>query len=337
MKKILLFITILFTAITFAQVPQGISYQAIALNSSGNPVVNAPVGVRLSVVDNAATGNVLYTETHVKTTNSQGLFNVVIGQGTPVTGTFAGINWGTNSKFLKAEIDVNGGTNYVLVGSTQLLLVPYAMYAGKTANVSAESLSGIGSNALKSTSFVIIDGTTVKGFYNGTWSTQTFSNQIYASDIIESNGNFTIIDGSSVKGFANGVWSIQSFSDQVYASNIIVSNEKFIIIDGSTVKGFSNGAWTTQTFSGQIYASDVIASNGDFIIIDGSTVKGFSNGAWSTQAFSGQIYTSDVVASNGNFVIIDGSTVKGYTHGIWSSQTFSGQVYPSDILSSEKN
>ncbi len=73
---------------TFAQVPQGISYQAIALNASGNPVVSSNIGIRLSILDNAATGTVLYTETHTKTTNAQGLFNLVIGQGTATTGTF---------------------------------------------------------------------------------------------------------------------------------------------------------------------------------------------------------------------------------------------------------
>jgi hypothetical protein len=82
MKKILFLITLFTTVIVNAQVPQGISYQAIALNSSGNPVVSSNVGLKLSVLDNAATGTVLYSETHLKTTNPQGLFNLVIGQGT---------------------------------------------------------------------------------------------------------------------------------------------------------------------------------------------------------------------------------------------------------------
>ncbi|AWA30387.1 hypothetical protein HYN48_09970 [Flavobacterium magnum] len=129
MRKLLLLSALLISAITFAQVPQGISYQAIALNPSGNPVVSSNVGIRLSVLDVSATGTALYTETQTKTTNAQGLFNLVIGQGTPVSGTFAGINWKTNSKFLKVEMDVAGGTNYVMVGTTQLLSVPYALAA----------------------------------------------------------------------------------------------------------------------------------------------------------------------------------------------------------------
>ena len=129
MKKLLHFIILLFSLVAFAQVPQGISYQAIALNGSGNAVANANVGISLSILDNSATGTLLYSETQVKTTNGQGLFHLVIGQGTAVSGTFASINWKTNSKFLKVEMDANGGSNYILTGTTQLLSVPYALAA----------------------------------------------------------------------------------------------------------------------------------------------------------------------------------------------------------------
>ena len=130
MKRILLLITILSTALLFAQIPQGISYQAIALNGSGNPVVSSNVGLRLSILNGTATGTTVYSETHLKTTTAQGLFNLIIGQGIVGSGNFAGINWATGSKFLKVEMDISGGTNYILVGTTQLLSVPYALTAG---------------------------------------------------------------------------------------------------------------------------------------------------------------------------------------------------------------
>jgi hypothetical protein len=139
MKKIYFFIAMLLTTVTFAQVPQGISYQAIALDGSGNPVVSGNIGVQLSILDGSATGSALYTETHSGTTNAQGLFNLVIGQGTPTVGTFPNIKWETNSKFLKVEMDATGGTSYTLVGTTQLLSVPYALQAGK---VNAEDVVG---------------------------------------------------------------------------------------------------------------------------------------------------------------------------------------------------
>lgn len=146
MKKIITLTTILITFLSFAQVPQGISYQAIALNNSGNPVVSSNVGIRLSILDNSATGTVLYTETHTKTTNAQGLFNLVIGQGTGTSGTFSTINWGVNTKFLKVEMDIAGGTNYVLVGSTQLISVPYALAADSLVTSPGEGITLVSPN-----------------------------------------------------------------------------------------------------------------------------------------------------------------------------------------------
>lgn len=146
MKKLLLVATLLISIIAFAQVPQGISYQAIALNASGTPVVSSNVRVKLSVLDVSTTGTVLYSETHLKTTNAQGLFNLTIGQGTVVSGVFNTINWGTNSKFLKVEMDATGGTTYVAVGTTQLLSVPYALAADSLVTSPGEGITLVSPN-----------------------------------------------------------------------------------------------------------------------------------------------------------------------------------------------
>jgi hypothetical protein len=146
MKRILLLSALFITILVSAQVPQGISYQAIALNGSGNPVVSSNVGIRISVLDNTATGTVLYTETQTKTTNAQGLFNLVIGQGTPTSGTFSAINWRVNSKFLKVEMDAAGGTNYVLIGTTQLLSAPYALAADSLVTSAGEGITLVSPN-----------------------------------------------------------------------------------------------------------------------------------------------------------------------------------------------
>ena len=337
MKKLLLLSALFISFLTFAQVPQGISYQAIALNGSGTPVVSSNVRVKLSILDTSATGTVLYSETQLKTTNAQGLFNLVIGQGTVVSGVFATISWGTNSKFLKVEMDATGGTTYAPVGTAQLLSVPYAMFAGSVASIPSSAVSGIGTNSLKTSNFIITDGSSVKGFYNGVWSTQTFSSFVDNSQVTASNGNFVITDGSTVKGFYNGVWSTQTFSSFVDNSQVTASNGNFVITDGSTVKGFYNGVWSTQTFSSFVDNSQVTASNGNYVITDSSTVKGLYNGVWTTQTFSSFVDNSQVTASNGNFVITDGSTVKGFYNGVWTTQSFSSFVDNSQVSISEKN
>lgn len=147
MKKIYLLLLFVCTTL-FAQVPQGFSYQAVALNSSGTAVASAPVRVRLSILESSATGTASYVETHNPTTNNVGLFTLTIGMGTPTTGTFANINWAQNSKFLKVELDVANGTNYVTIGSSQLLSVPYAMYAGGVAGVGSNGGTGVTFNSL---------------------------------------------------------------------------------------------------------------------------------------------------------------------------------------------
>lgn len=126
MKKLYTSIGLCLAALFCAQVPQAFSYQTIAFNASGAPVANGNVSLKVSILENAANGNILYTETHTKTTNSKGLVNLNIGQGTATTGSFGAINWGTNTKFVKVEMDPQGGSNYVNVGVNQLMSVPYA-------------------------------------------------------------------------------------------------------------------------------------------------------------------------------------------------------------------
>jgi hypothetical protein len=119
-----------------AQSPNAIPYQAVARNADGNLVVNQNISLRFSVHNGTAGGTVVYQETHSATTNEFGLFSVNVGQGSPVNGTFAGINWGSGAKFIQIELDPAGGSNYIDMGTSQMLSVPYALYAEKASSVS---------------------------------------------------------------------------------------------------------------------------------------------------------------------------------------------------------
>ena len=130
MKKIFSFLFCLASAAASAQSPQGIPYQAIARNASGVAIANTAVKVRFSIRDSIATGAIKYQETHNLTTSALGLFSVNVGMGTVVSGTFSGINWGKNAKFLQVELDPAGGTTYTDLGTTQMMSVPYALFAG---------------------------------------------------------------------------------------------------------------------------------------------------------------------------------------------------------------
>jgi hypothetical protein len=135
MKKIFTLLLVAFSSVAFAQAPpQGINYQAVARNVSGAELVNTALTVRLGIYNNSnpIPANLVYEETHAVTTNAFGLFNVVIGQGTQTsTGNFSSILWANSSYYLRVEID--GGSGFTDMGTTQLMSVPYALYAGSSA------------------------------------------------------------------------------------------------------------------------------------------------------------------------------------------------------------
>jgi len=126
---ILLIFTILQVVFLNAQSPSLMSYQAVIWDVAGNLVVEKEVNIRLSILQGTATGQAVYVETHRPRTNANGLVSLLIGGGTNVSGKIADIQWGAGNYFLKTETDPSGGTNYSITGTTQLVSVPYAMYA----------------------------------------------------------------------------------------------------------------------------------------------------------------------------------------------------------------
>ena len=133
MKK-QLFLILNLIVITFmanAQAPNAIPYQGVARNASGSVLASQNINLRISIHDGVPTGTIVFIETHQLTTTSLGLFNLNIGSGTQITGTLAGINWGSGAKYIQVELDALGGSTYVDMGTTQLNSVPYALHAGK--------------------------------------------------------------------------------------------------------------------------------------------------------------------------------------------------------------
>lgn len=135
MKSIFTTLLLITTISTFAQVPQAINYQAVARDASNNLLVNKNIGMRISILSGSTTGTNVYSETHVATTNASGIFNIEIGRGNIVSGNLPNIQWYAQPHFAKIEIDANGGTNYQLVGTSQFLSVPYALFAENTAMI----------------------------------------------------------------------------------------------------------------------------------------------------------------------------------------------------------
>lgn len=131
-RSFLLMLLLLAVILGFAQAPQSFNYQAIARNSQGSPITSQNVLVRFTIRNAQSGGSVLYQETQSQSTNQFGLVTAAVGSGSPSVGSpqFSAISWGATSTYLQVELDVTGqGTAFIDMGTSQLLSVPYALYA----------------------------------------------------------------------------------------------------------------------------------------------------------------------------------------------------------------
>jgi hypothetical protein len=123
------------TASVWAQSPEKMSYQAVVRNATNTLITTQAVGMQISILQTTATGTAVYVETQTPTTNANGLVTLEIGTGTVVSGDFTTIDWANGTYFIKTETDPTGGTSYTITGTSQLMSVPYALYANTAENV----------------------------------------------------------------------------------------------------------------------------------------------------------------------------------------------------------
>jgi hypothetical protein len=117
---------LLLTLSSFAQAPEKMSYQAVIRGANNALVTNEQVGIKISILQGITA---VYEETQTPTSNTNGLVSLEIGTGTVTSGSFTAIDWSADTYFIKTETDPTGGTNYTITGTSQLLSVPFALYA----------------------------------------------------------------------------------------------------------------------------------------------------------------------------------------------------------------
>ncbi|HET6992208.1 MAG TPA: hypothetical protein VFJ43_12825 [Bacteroidia bacterium] len=144
MKRIFTLSILLLSSLAFAQAPQAVDYQGIARDGTGNALINQLLGLQLTIHSGSPSGTIVYQETFSPMTNQFGLYAVQMGMGTPVTGTFSSINWGSNSYFLEVGMDITGGNAYVSAGTSQLISVPYALYAATSGSSTPGPTGAVG-------------------------------------------------------------------------------------------------------------------------------------------------------------------------------------------------
>lgn len=223
MKKLFtLILVLLVTTSTFAQSPNKISYQCVVRNASGVLVINQSIGIRISILQGTTTGSAVYQETFSPTpqTNANGLLSIEIGGGTVISGTFSSINWAAGPYFLKTETDPTGGSNYTIVGTSQLLSVPYALYSKTAGN----GFSGIYN-----------DLTDKPVLFDGTWTSLTGKPSTLAGFGITNAVNTT--DNQTVGG-------IKTFTSDLLINGLTAGRGKGAI---STNAAFGNQALNSNT------------------------------------------------------------------------------------------
>lgn len=243
MKKITLIVLLLcYFTILFAQAPQKMSYQSVIRKTDGTLVTNTLVNIKISILQGSASGTASYVETQATTTNTNGLATIAIGGGTPVTGTFAGINWETGTYFIKTETDPTGGTNYTISGTSQLLSVPYALYAGSSQNKGKTSilLTGKISDAQAAAQIAAESG--------------PYTENVYIQD---TNG-LTTVDLSPITNLVNLVITKNSNLATINLTNLAYIFDSFIIEGNNALSTLSVPVLKSVTSGGD---SDFSISN----------------------------------------------------------------------------
>ncbi len=182
-KYFFVILSMIISLSAIAQTPKKISYQAVIRDASHKLVKERDVGVKTNILKQITIDSFysFYCETHNVKTNKNGLLTIAIGVGDVVSGNMQDINWGQGKYFVKVETDPEGGSDYTIEGTSQLLAVPYALYAQDVAN--KDDADANPSNELQTLSFdnatgelKISDGNTVTipaGSGGDNWGSQT--------------------------------------------------------------------------------------------------------------------------------------------------------------------
>ncbi len=142
---------LLAASVLTAQAPQQFNFQGVARD--GATVVTGSITLQLTLHQGTANGPVVFRERHATTTNPAGVFNVLVGLGTPLLGTISGINWSAGPYFLQSELDPTGGLSFTDMGTTPLSSVPYALIAQSAINDAVDDGDSDPNNEIQSLTF----------------------------------------------------------------------------------------------------------------------------------------------------------------------------------------
>lgn len=222
-KSLFLFFvfSLLLAGEALAQSPEAFKYQAVVRNTDNSPVVEQLVGFRISILQGSPTGTVVYQEAHTPTTSAIGLVSLNVGEGTPLGYVFANIAWETGDHFLQVEVDIYDGSSYQLLGTSQLLSVPYALFAKQAGSFDLEAGDGIN-----------IDGNVIENSLPGQWQLENDLVTLIPQDVPVGVEEIVGLDDLSLAGAPDrtGDVIIETNGRVTFAEEVGI-NETFSFVD----------------------------------------------------------------------------------------------------------
>ena len=269
-----------------AQVPMAFNYQGVARNSDFSPASNDNISVLLNISEGSSSGTIVYQEEHFNVqTSPTGVFSLQIGNGQATIGNMSDINWSNDQHYLTSFIDLAGGSDFVEMGSAELVSVPYALQAASAADDGDRDAA----NEIQNLSFdnntgelSLSSGNTVTiplSSGGDNWGSQTvrsdqsLSGSGTSSDPLTVNGDLTDDQTLSISGNELSISGGNSVTlqDQTEDADADPTNEiQTLSRDGDEIK-LSNGGSFTDNFEDDDADPDnelqTLSRNGDEIIL----------------------------------------------------------------------
>ncbi len=292
MKYLIIMSLLIIPILGISQAPQRINFQSILRNTTGEIVTNSSVRLRISILTGTTTGTSVYSETHAKTTDAGGLISLQIGSGTVLSGVFGNINWGSIAHFIQLEADFSGGNNYVLLGTQELMSVPYALYATKT------DTSVLNLRTRLATELNVTDTSLLN-------LTPRFSTKLNISDfpVGSANGNIMFFNGTIWVILAPGVEGqvLKISSGLPVWGTIGVS----AFTCGATISDIDDNSYNTVLIGAQCWTKENLRvrryNNGTSMLFDTTGGSGGSSPTWQNLTIGAHtIYAHDSTATPSN-------------------------------------
>ena len=295
--------TVTISLSSFGQAPESFKYQAVVRDAGNTILNNQSIGMQLTILQTSPTGTAVYTENFATTTNTYGLVNIEIGTGT-TTDDFTIIDWANGPYFIETAVDVTGGTTYSVMGTSQLMSVPYALYAKQAENVANDLVDDADPDPANEIQVLSFSNDTLYLANGGA---------IYLGDYAIDNVNDADSDPTNElqdwtnlpnipAGFADNIDDVDDADADPTneLQNLDLSNDILLITGGNSVD-FSAYMDNTdnQTLNYNVGSSTFTISNGNSVIVPNGDITGVTAGNGLSGGGTIGDLTITAVANNG--------------------------------------